>query len=114
LGILQINFGVIWRYFAWSNQTLATATLWTITVYLAKTGKLYWITLLPSLFMTMVISTYIMVAPEGLGLSANIAYIVGMVCTLCSLAIFIGWIQKSKPKISGSGFSSEINENDEK
>jgi carbon starvation protein CstA len=89
LGILQINFDVIWRYFAWSNQTLATATLWTITVYLAKSGKFYWLTLLPSLFMTMVISTYIMVAPEGLGLSSNIGYLVGMTCTLCALAIFV-------------------------
>ncbi|MDR2027021.1 MAG: carbon starvation protein A [Prevotellaceae bacterium] len=96
LGILQINFDIIWRYFAWSNQTLATATLWTVTVYLAKAGKLYWITLLPSLFMTMVISTYIMVAPEGFGLSSNIGYTVGTVCTLGVLTIFIRWIQKSK------------------
>jgi carbon starvation protein CstA len=96
LGILQINFDIIWRYFAWSNQTLATATLWTITVYLAKAKKIYWITLLPSLFMTMVISTYIVVAPEGLGLSSNIANIIGTVCTLISLIIFIRWIQKTK------------------
>jgi carbon starvation protein CstA len=95
LGILQINFGVIWRYFAWSNQTLATATLWTITVYLAKENKFYWITLFPSLFMTMVISTYIMVAPEGFGLSANIGNIIGIVCTLASLSIFIRWKNKS-------------------
>jgi carbon starvation protein CstA len=107
LGILQINFDVIWRYFAWSNQTLATATLWTITVYLAKAGKFYWITLLPSLFMTMVISTYIIVAPEGLNWSANIGYIIGMACTLCALAIFIRWIRKTKPKISGFCFSSK-------
>jgi carbon starvation protein CstA len=88
LGILQIDFDVIWRYFAWSNQTLATATLWTITVYLAKAGKFYWIALVPSLFMTMVISTYIVVAPEGLGLSSNIGYIVGTVCTLIAWTIF--------------------------
>ena len=89
LGILQINFDVIWRYFAWSNQTLATATLWTITVYLAKSGKCYLLALLPSLFMTMVISTYIMVAPEGLGLSANVGYLIGAACTLCALVIFV-------------------------
>ncbi|MDR1584388.1 MAG: carbon starvation protein A [Prevotellaceae bacterium] len=95
LGILQINFDIIWRYFAWSNQTLATATLWTITVYLAKANKFYWITLLPSLFMTMVISTYIMIAPEGVGLSSNIGYIIGSICTLVSLAIFIRWKLKN-------------------
>jgi carbon starvation protein CstA len=96
LGILQINFAVIWRYFAWSNQTLATATLWTITVYLAKENKFYWITLFPSLFMTMVISTYMMVAPEGFSLPADIGYIIGMLCTLISLSIFIRWIYKNK------------------
>jgi carbon starvation protein CstA len=92
LGILQINFDVIWRYFAWSNQTLATATLWTVTVYLAKANKFYWITLLPALFMTMVISTYIMVAPEGLGLSQNLGYIIGTACTLISLLLFVRWL----------------------
>jgi carbon starvation protein CstA len=91
LGILQINFEVIWRYFAWSNQTLATATLWTVTVYLAKVNKFYWITLLPAIFMTMVISTYIMIAPEGVGLSPNIGYIIGTACTLIALVIFIRW-----------------------
>jgi carbon starvation protein CstA len=99
LGILQINFDVIWRYFAWSNQTLATATLWTVTVYLAKAGKFYWLTLLPSLFMTMVITTYIMVAPEGLGLSSTVGYLAGMVCTLCALVIFIlfaNWLRRTK------------------
>ncbi|MDR1170129.1 MAG: carbon starvation protein A [Prevotellaceae bacterium] len=107
LGILQVNFDVIWRYFAWSNQTLATATLWTITVYLVQAKKFYWITLLPSLFMTMVISTYIMVAPEGFGLSSNISNIIGIVCTLSSLMIFIRWIQKSKSKIFDSDLSPE-------
>jgi carbon starvation protein CstA len=114
LGILQINFDVIWRYFAWSNQTLATATLWTITVYLAKAGKFYWITLLPSLFMTMVISTYIVVAPEGLNLPTTVGYIVGMACTLCALATFIRWFFRSDAKISDINFQSKRNENNEK
>jgi carbon starvation protein CstA len=92
LGILQINFDVIWRYFAWSNQTLATATLWTVTVYLAKENKFYWITLLPALFMTMVISTYIMIAPEGLRLSKSLSYIIGAASTIVSLTMFVRWL----------------------
>ena len=47
------GFDVIWRYFAWSNQMLATVTLWTITVYLCLRHKPYVITLLPAMFMTM-------------------------------------------------------------
>ncbi|MFA6795354.1 MAG: carbon starvation protein A, partial [Proteiniphilum sp.] len=63
--LTKINFDVVWRYFAWSNQTLATVVLWTITVYLFQKRKTYWITLLPALFMTAVVTTYIMLAPEG-------------------------------------------------
>ena len=70
--LLQVNFDVIWRYFAWSNQTLAAATLWTITVYLVRKKKMYLITLIPALMMTMVISTYIIVAPEMLNMSTNV------------------------------------------
>ena len=36
----QIDFSIIWRYFAWSNQTLATIVLWTITVYLVTQKKI--------------------------------------------------------------------------
>jgi carbon starvation protein CstA len=102
LGILQINFDVIWRYFAWSNQTLATATLWTITVYLVTAKKNFLITLIPSLFMTMVISTYIAVAPEGFGLPSVTGNITGFVCTVCSLAIFIRWYHRVKSKHLGT------------
>jgi len=91
LVLLQVNFDVIWRYFAWSNQTLATATLWTITVYLAREKKFYWITLIPALIMTMVISTYLVVAPEMLHLSVSIGYPVGAVCTVAAWTAFVWW-----------------------
>ena len=43
------GFDMIWRYFAWSNQTLAVFTLWALTVYLVQAKKLYVITLIPSI-----------------------------------------------------------------
>lgn len=52
------GFNMIWRYFAWANQTLAVFTLWAITVYLVVAKKPYWITLIPALFMTSVCSTF--------------------------------------------------------
>ena len=33
------GFNMIWRYFAWANQTLAVFTLWAITVYLVVAKK---------------------------------------------------------------------------
>ena len=61
------NFMIIWRYFAWSNQTLATICLWTVSAYLAKTGKVYWLTLIPATFMTSVVTSYFFTATETLG-----------------------------------------------
>lgn len=68
-----IDFGVLWRYFAWANQTIAAITLWTVTSYLLKEHKNYWIALIPALFMTIVVITYILIAPEGFRLSYGIS-----------------------------------------
>jgi len=92
--LTQMDFSVIWRYFAWSNQTLAMIVLWTITVYLAQQKKLYWITLLPALLMTAVTSTYLLFAPEGFSLSKEISYSVGAIATLASLVGFLGYLRK--------------------
>ena len=56
--LTQLDFTIIWRYFAWTNQTLATVVLWTITAYLAKAGKNYWISFIPAVFMTAVVTSY--------------------------------------------------------
>ena len=87
--LTKINFDVVWRYFAWSNQTLATVVLWTITVYLFQKRKTYWITLLPALFMTAVVTTYIMLAPEGFALSRPISYGTGFAVTALFFSMFL-------------------------
>ena len=53
------GFNVLWQYFGWSNQTLSVFTLWTITIFLYKYKKCYWITLIPAIFMTAVSLTFI-------------------------------------------------------
>lgn len=65
--VMLMPYDALWRYFAWCNQVLAVFTLWTITVWLTKESKPYIVTLIPALFMTMVTSTYIAFAPEGMG-----------------------------------------------
>ena len=88
------GFDMIWRYFAWSNQTLAVFTLWALTVYLVQAKKLYVITLIPALFMTAVCSTYIFVAPEGFGLSSGFSQLLGLLVTLNVFGIFLVWKRK--------------------
>lgn len=90
------GFNMIWRYFAWANQTLAVFTLWAITVYLVVAKKPYWITLIPALFMTSVCSTYICIAPEGLGLSRIVSYCIGIGCVVVAIAWFFIWLGKQK------------------
>lgn len=87
-GLLQIDFNVLWRYFAWSNQTLSVFTLWACTVYLARHGRIYAITLIPALFMTVVCASYLLVAPspEGFGLP----WATGLGAGLTLAAIFLG------------------------
>lgn len=88
------GFDMIWRYFAWSNQTLAVFTLWALTVYMVQAKKPYWVTLLPALFMTTVCSTYIFVAPEGAGLDAGISQLIGLAVTVAVFALFLFWKKK--------------------
>ncbi|MDR2814832.1 MAG: carbon starvation protein A [Prevotellaceae bacterium] len=92
--LLQINFDVIWRYFAWSNQTLAACTLWAITVYFVRQKRFYGITLIPAVFMTLVCSTYLLIAPEGFALQHTAAYIGGAIFTVAMLLIFILWMRR--------------------
>ena len=80
-----IDFNIIWRYFAFSNQSLATVVLWASAMYLVHEGKSHWIASLPAVFMTGVCSTYILMAPEGLGLSSAISYPIGFgSCCWCN------------------------------
>ncbi len=90
------GFKIIWRYFAWCNQTLSVFTLWAITVYLVINKKNFYISLIPALLMTLVCSTYICIAPEGLSLSQNISYVIGGTVTLAALVWFIVWFRKKR------------------
>ncbi|GHV95352.1 carbon starvation protein CstA [Spirochaetia bacterium] len=94
------NFNIIWRYFSWSNQTLATIGLWAASAYLAKTAKLYWLTLVPATFMTVVVTSYFFIANECLGPlmtkitgSAGTTYtvgiIIGLVLAIALFALFV-------------------------
>ncbi|MCM1331963.1 MAG: carbon starvation protein A [Bacteroides sp.] len=88
--IMQLDFNILWRYFAWCNQTLAVFTLWACTVYLAQRRLAYWITMLPAMFMTCVCTTYILFAPEGFGIDYTISVAAGLIVT----ALAAGWFIK--------------------
>lgn len=89
---VALPFDILWRYFSWSNQTLAMVVLWTGAVFLHKFGfppVCCFMAALPAAFMSAVSMTYILQAPEGFRLATSIAYPVGIVFALACLALFI-------------------------
>ncbi len=89
------GFEKIWRYFAWSNQTLSVFTLWAITIYLAQRKKLYWTTLIPALFMTCVSISYILFDRSGIALPYSISVITAIAISAMSAI----WFFVKLPKI---------------
>lgn len=87
--LTRIDFNIVWRYFAWSNQTLAMIVLWAAAVYLASRAKFHWIATVPATFMTAVSVTYILMAPEGFRLPAAVAYPAGGGAALLGLILFM-------------------------
>ena len=76
-----IDYQFLWRYVGMTNQMVATVMLWVATSYLLKEAKLHWITGIPAMFMSAVVFTYLMVAPEGFGLDYNLSMIIGLSAT---------------------------------
>jgi carbon starvation protein CstA len=95
IALTFIDFGIIWRYFAWSNQTLAMMMLWASASYLYKNNKNHFICSIPATFMTAVTTTYIMIAPEGFKIAPSIAYPLGIVFAIGSFAFLLFKASKS-------------------
>ncbi len=91
--LTTIDFNIIWRYFAWSNQTLAMIVLWMGAIYLLKNKANHWISLLPATFMSYVSMAYILQAKEGFRLPAMFSNIVGVIF---AVVLFVFFIVKTK------------------
>lgn len=91
------GFGIIWRYFSWSNQTLAMIALWVATAYLVRKGKYRFgslITAFPAAFMSAVSMTYILISQEGFRLQKVVAYPIGAAfATILFVLYIILWVR---------------------
>ena len=90
------GFNTIWQYFGWSNQALSVFTLWTVTVYLVRQKKNFWIMLIPALFMTTVCSTYVFISRQMLHLPEPLAYGLGIACLVVAAVWFTIWYNKQE------------------
>ena len=89
---LALPWDVLWRFFSWSNQTLAMMVLWTGAVFLHKYGfppMACMMAALPATFMSAVSITYFFQAPECLNLPTSIAYPVGLAVAALFFTIFV-------------------------
>ena len=79
IGIAFIDFDIIWRYFAWSNQALSVFTLWMITAWLMRRrSRFVVLALIPALIMTYICSSFIFVSDQFVGMgSVDAAYVYG-------------------------------------
>ena len=94
------GFGTVWQYVAWGTQVMAAITLWMCTVYLSKEHKCYWMTLLPAMFMTMVVTDFFFVSPTILGLDYWLSLALATVVTLLATLRFAVWKYKGIPRKS--------------
>lgn len=80
--ITFVDFGVVWRYFSWTNQALATIVLWCIVVYLNSERRNVWVALVPAVFMTYICASFIFVSTQFVGWgAASSSYICGGIVT---------------------------------
>ena len=100
--LTQLDFNVLWRYFSWSNQTLAMISLWVATAYLLKTHAnkiMSLVTALPAVFMSAVSMTYILMANEGFHLGSGIGYPVGIVFAVACFVFYLTKLNRAmQPK----------------
>ena len=91
-----VDFDVVWRYFAWTNQALATVVLWCIVVYLFREKRNYWVAILPAIFMTYICSSFIFVSNQFVGMGATtVAYLLGGLLTL-AITLYMVYALRAK------------------
>lgn len=96
VGIAFIDFDVIWRYFAWSNQALSVLTLWMITAWLMRRrSRFVLLALIPALIMTYICASFVFVSNQFVGMgSVDAAYIYGGAVTAIVAGLLIMKIRK--------------------
>lgn len=86
------DFTVLWNYFSWLNQTLACVMLWVATIFILAFNKRRYMALftaVPAVFMTMVVSAFILHSNIGLGLDYDLSVMISVLFTVAVILIFV-------------------------
>ena len=100
IALSLVNFTIIWRYFGWANQTLASIMLWAGAAYLMRRGRCHWICTIPAVFMTAVCISYICYEPTmGFGISIDVANIIAVIG---ALGVFVAFMVLGRKPVEGA------------
>ena len=96
IGIAFVDFDIIWRYFAWSNQALSVLTLWMITAWLMHCrSRFVLLAMIPAILMTYICSTFVFVSDQFIGMGGvYAAYIYGGAVTAIIAGLLIMKIRR--------------------
>ncbi len=91
------GFNTLWRYFAWSNQTLSLFAFLGISVWMFENGKSKWVwmPLLPGAWYAFITVTYITNAQIGFRQSWPVAYGIGIAAAVAYVVVIL-WYGKKR------------------
>jgi carbon starvation protein CstA len=90
----------VWRYFAWTNQTLSVITLWVIVTYLKKFKRNIWVALPAAVLMTYICTSFVFISGQFIGMANHsLAYaLAGVVTAVISVGMWAKVLKESKIK----------------
>lgn len=101
LALVFVDFDILWRYFAWSNQAMSVVVLWTIVVYLHENRRNIWVALPPAVFMTYICSTAVFISKQFIGLQNHtMGYVLGGVLTIVIMVVMWFYIKHRDKKLA--------------
>ena len=96
------GFNILWRYFAWSNQTLSLFAFLAITVWMFENGKgkFAWVPLIPGAWYAFITITYIMNAKIGFNIPWGGAYAIGIAAAAAYVVVILWYGRKRASRLS--------------
>ena len=94
------GFNILWRYFAWSNQSLSLFAFLAITIWMFETGrkKFVFMPMIPGIWYTFITVSYIANAKIGFNIPWMGAYIIG-IAAAAAYGMVLVWYGRKREKI---------------
>lgn len=95
------GFNILWRYFGFTNQFVAIFALGVATSYLITKNRNYLMTLIPGIFYTFIVFSFITSAKGiGFGLDIKISYVIGAVLAILYAVFIVNNSRKNRDRIN--------------